>query len=102
MLVTRMTTLTFLLLELYPFLVFEFDFVSALYIEYPSQYFDDTWKIKKNRMRRHVAYKNDTLLGGCVFVGVGLWGVGGRGGGGGREGPLCVVGFLCVFFFFFE
>ena len=40
---TRMTTLAFLLLELSHILVFEFHFVSALLLEYPSQYFDDTW-----------------------------------------------------------
>ena len=40
MLGTRMTTLAFLLdISL---LVFEFDFVSAMQLEYPSQYFDDT------------------------------------------------------------
>ena len=42
MLCTRMTALAILLLELSPFLVFEFDFVSTLYFEYPSEYFDDT------------------------------------------------------------
>ena len=36
-----MTTLAFLLLELSP-LVFEFDFISALYHGYPTEYFDDT------------------------------------------------------------
>ena len=40
---TRMTTLAFLLLDLSPLLVFEFDFVFALQLEYPSQYFDATW-----------------------------------------------------------
>ena len=43
MLGTRMTTLALLLLDLSPFIVFIFDFVSALQLEYPSQYFDDTW-----------------------------------------------------------
>ena len=43
MLGTIMTTLDFLLLVLYPLLVFKFDSVSALQFEYPSQYFDDTW-----------------------------------------------------------
>ena len=44
MLRTGMTTrVAFLLLDLSPLLVFEFDFVSALLLEYPSQYFDDTW-----------------------------------------------------------
>ena len=43
MLGTRMTTLAFLLLDLPPLLVFKFDFVSALQLKYPSQYFDDTW-----------------------------------------------------------
>ena len=38
---TRMNTLAFLLLELFPLLVFEFDFLCALLLEYPSQYFDD-------------------------------------------------------------
>ena len=37
---TRMTTLAFLLLELSPFVLFEIDFLSALYLEYPSEYFD--------------------------------------------------------------
>ena len=41
MLCSRMTTLAFLLLEISPFLMIEFDFVSALLLEYPSQYFDD-------------------------------------------------------------
>ena len=36
----RITTLDFLLLELSPLLVFEFDFVSALSHECPSEYFD--------------------------------------------------------------
>ena len=41
---SRMTTLGFLLLALSPLLVFEFDFVSALYEhEYPLEYCDDTW-----------------------------------------------------------
>ena len=41
---TRMTTLAFLLLELSPFVLFvEFDFVSALYLKYPSEYFDSVW-----------------------------------------------------------
>ena len=39
---TRKKTLAFSLLELSPLLVFEFDFVSALQLEYPSEYFDDT------------------------------------------------------------
>ena len=39
---TRMTTLSFLLLELSPFVLFEKDFVSALYLEYPLEYFDGT------------------------------------------------------------
>ena len=34
MLSTRMTTLAFLLLELTPLLVFKFDFVSALLLQY--------------------------------------------------------------------
>ena len=37
-----MTTLAVLLLDLSPLLVFKFNFVSALLLEYPSQYFDDT------------------------------------------------------------
>ena len=37
-----MPALGFLLLELSPLLVFEFDFVSALSHEYPLVYFDDT------------------------------------------------------------
>ena len=44
MLHKRVTTLAFLLLELSPLLVFELDFMSALQLEYPSQYFDDTWE----------------------------------------------------------
>ena len=32
---TRMTTLAFLLFELSPFILFEIDFVSALYLGYP-------------------------------------------------------------------
>ena len=39
-----MTTLPFLLLELSPFVLFEKDFVSALYLEYPLEYFDGTWQ----------------------------------------------------------
>ena len=40
---TRMTTLAFLLLELSSFILFEEDFVFALQLEYPSEYFDSTW-----------------------------------------------------------
>ena len=43
MLHSRMATLAFLLFYLSPLLIFELDFVSALKLEYPSQYFDDTW-----------------------------------------------------------
>ena len=43
MLGTRMTILAFLLFDLSPLLAFKFDFMSALQLEYPSQYFDDTW-----------------------------------------------------------
>ena len=43
MLRTRMTTLARLLFDLSPLLVFKFYFLSALYLEYSSQYFDDTW-----------------------------------------------------------
>ena len=39
MLRTRMATLAFLLLELSPLLVFEFDFVSALLVEYSLECF---------------------------------------------------------------
>ena len=39
---SRMTTLAFLLLELSPFVLFEIDFLSALELEYPSEYFDGT------------------------------------------------------------
>ena len=39
---TRMTTLSFLLLELSPFVLFEKDFVSALLLEYPLEYLDGT------------------------------------------------------------
>ena len=39
MLGTRMTTLAFLLLDLSPLLLFKFEFVSSLQLEYPSQYF---------------------------------------------------------------
>ena len=47
---TRMTTLAFLLLDLAPVLVFKFDFLSALQLKYPSQYFDDTyWKCRTGR-----------------------------------------------------
>ena len=41
---TRMTTLAFLLLELSPFVLFEIGFLSALYLEYPLEYFDGTWQ----------------------------------------------------------
>ena len=63
---TRMTTLAaFSLLELSPLLVFEFDFLSLL--EYPSEYFDDTWY--KCRTGRDVVYKNDNSGGiGGTFV----------------------------------
>ena len=40
---TRMTTLAFLLLELSPLLVFKFDFVSILLLQYPLEYFNFTW-----------------------------------------------------------
>ena len=40
---SKITALAFLLLELSPLLVFEFDFLSALLHKYPSEYFDDTW-----------------------------------------------------------
>ena len=38
---TRTTTLPFLYLELSIFVLFEIDFSSALYLEDPSEYFDD-------------------------------------------------------------
>ena len=40
-----MTTLAFLLLELSPFFCFvlEIDFVSAMLLKYPSEYFDGIW-----------------------------------------------------------
>ena len=44
MLHTRMTTLAFLLLELSPFILFEIDFSSALYLEYTLEYFDGIWQ----------------------------------------------------------
>ena len=37
------TTLPFLLLELFPFVFLEIDFVSALYLKYPLEYFDGPW-----------------------------------------------------------
>ena len=43
MLRARMTTLSFLLLQLSPFVLFEIGFVSALLLEYPSEYVDGTW-----------------------------------------------------------
>ena len=39
-----MTTLAFLLLKLSPFVLFEIDFSSALQLEYPLEYFYDTWQ----------------------------------------------------------
>ena len=39
-----MTTLAFLLLELFPLVLFEIDFSSALQLEYPLEYFDGTWQ----------------------------------------------------------
>ena len=39
---TRLTALAFLLLELFPFVLFEVD-VSSLLLEYPLEYIDDTW-----------------------------------------------------------
>ena len=41
---TRMTILPFLLLELSPFVLFEKDFMSALLLKYPLEYFDGTWQ----------------------------------------------------------
>ena len=41
---TRMTTVLFLLLELLPFVLFEKYFSSALKLESPLEYFDDTWQ----------------------------------------------------------
>ena len=38
-----MTTMVFLLLELFPLIPFEFDFVSILNHKYLSEYFDGTW-----------------------------------------------------------
>ena len=40
---TRMTILAFLLLELFPLVLFETDFVSALLLKYSLEYFDGTW-----------------------------------------------------------
>ena len=40
---TGLTTLAFLLLEFSPIVLFEKDFVSALSLEYHSEYFDGTW-----------------------------------------------------------
>ena len=40
---SRLTTLAFLLLKLFFFVLYEIDLVSALYLEYPSEYFDGTW-----------------------------------------------------------
>ena len=37
-----MTTLAFLLLDLLLLVVFKFEFVLVLQLEYPSQYFEDT------------------------------------------------------------
>ena len=42
MLHTRLATLAFLLLELSPFVLFKKDFLSALKIKYPLEYFDGT------------------------------------------------------------
>ena len=42
MLHTRMTTLALFLLELASFVLFEKDFVSALLLKYPLEYFDGT------------------------------------------------------------
>ena len=39
---TRMTVLAFLLLEIFLFVLFEIDFVSALQLECPLEYFDGT------------------------------------------------------------
>ena len=39
----RMTSSAFLLLELSPFLAFEFDFLSLLCNKYPTEYFGDAW-----------------------------------------------------------
>ena len=41
---TRLTTLAFLLLELLPFVLFEKDYISALRLKYPFEYFDGTWQ----------------------------------------------------------
>ena len=41
---TRMTILPFLLLELSPFVLFEKDFMSALLLKYPLEYFYGTWQ----------------------------------------------------------
>ena len=42
MLHIRMTTLPLFFLALSPFVLFDLDFLSALYLEYPSEYFDGT------------------------------------------------------------
>ena len=39
---TRMTTLAILLCELFPFVLFEKEFVSALKLKYPSKYCNGT------------------------------------------------------------
>ena len=39
---TRLTALAFLLLELFPFVLFEVDVVSSLLLEYPLEYIDGT------------------------------------------------------------
>ena len=63
-----MTTLAFLLLDLTPLLVFKFDFVSTLQLEYPSQYL---MILGRNvEQDRCVAYKNDNSgrVGGTFVV----------------------------------
>ena len=39
---TKMTTLSFLLLELFPFVLFEINFFSALLLDHPSEYVEGT------------------------------------------------------------
>ena len=45
---TRTTTLAFLLLELSPFVLFEIDCLSTLYLEYPLEYLNGTWYLEED------------------------------------------------------
>ena len=48
---TRMTTLAFLLLELFPFVLFEIDFLPTLSLKFPFEYLD-SWNVEQDETCR--------------------------------------------------